>query len=74
MDHHGVNGMNHILTPQQAADYLNIHVGTVYRLAKCGKIPCRKVGGSWRFRRDTIDEWLLGNGKSLVKQKSRKKF
>jgi len=49
-----------ILTPREAADYLSIHVRTIYRLAKNGDIPGRKIGGSWRFKKDALDEWLSG--------------
>lgn len=52
--------MREILTPKEAADYLNIHVRTIYRLAKTGEIPGRKIGGSWRFKKDTLDQWLSG--------------
>ena len=52
--------MKEILTPREAADYLSIHVRTIYRLAKNGEIPGRKVGGSWRFRKDILDDWFLG--------------
>ena len=47
-----------IMTPRQAAEYLCVHVRTIYRLAKNGNIPGRKVGGSWRFKKDALDEWL----------------
>jgi excisionase family DNA binding protein len=47
-----------IMTPREAAEYLSVHVRTIYRLAKNGDIPGRKVGGSWRFKKDTLDEWL----------------
>ena len=47
-----------ILPPREAAEYLSVHVRTIYRLAKNGDIPGRKVGGSWRFKKDTLDEWL----------------
>jgi len=47
-----------IMTPREAADYLSVHVRTIYRLAKNGDIPGRKVGGSWRFNRGALDEWL----------------
>jgi excisionase family DNA binding protein len=47
-----------IMTPREAADYLSVHVRTIYRLAKTGGIPCRKMGGSWRFKKATLDEWL----------------
>ena len=49
-----------ILTPREAAKYLSIHVRTIYRLAKNGEIPGRKIGGSWRFKKDLLDEWFLG--------------
>jgi excisionase family DNA binding protein len=50
--------MKEIMTPREAAEYLSIHVRTIYRLAKLGEIPGRKVGGSWRFKKDTLDAWL----------------
>ena len=50
--------MKEIMTPREAADYLSVHVRTIYRLAKNGEIPGRKVGGSWRFKKDALDEWL----------------
>ena len=46
------------MTPREAAEYLSVHVRTIYRLAKNGDIPGRKVGGSWRFKKDALDEWL----------------
>jgi len=53
--------MNEILTPIEAGLYLNIHVRTIYRLTKSGKIPGHKVGGRWRFEKATLDEWLSGH-------------
>ncbi|MDO8957421.1 MAG: helix-turn-helix domain-containing protein [Deltaproteobacteria bacterium] len=54
--------MKEIPRPREAADYLNIHLRTIYRLVKNGKIPGRKIGGSWRFKRDVLDEWVSGRG------------
>jgi len=54
--------MKEILTPREAAEYLSVHVRTIYRLAKNGEIPGRKVGGSWRFKKDALDEWLSMRG------------
>jgi len=51
--------MNEIFTPIEAGLYLNVHVRTIYRLAKKGLIPALKVGGRWRFKKATLDEWLL---------------
>ena len=50
--------MKEIMTPREAAEYLSVHVRTIYRLAKNGEIPGRKIGGSWRFKKDALDEWL----------------
>ena len=54
----GSDTMKEILTPKEAAQYLSVHVRTIYRLAKNGDIPCRKVGGSWRFKKESLDRWL----------------
>jgi len=51
-----------ILTPREAAEYLGIHVQTIYRLLKNGEIPGRKVGGVWRFKKDVIDRWIACEG------------
>ena len=54
----GAKPMKEILTPREAAEYLSVHVRTIYRLVKNREIPGRKVGGSWRFKKDALDEWL----------------
>ena len=50
--------MKEVLTPREAAEYLSVHVRTIYRLVKSGMIPGRKVGGGWRFKKETLDQWL----------------
>lgn len=47
-----------IMTIEEVADYLRVHTKTLYRLVKKGGIPAAKVGGSWRFVREHIDDWL----------------
>jgi len=54
--------MKEIMTPREAADYLSVHVRTIYRLVKNGEIPGHKLGGSWRFKKDVLDEWLSMRG------------
>jgi excisionase family DNA binding protein len=61
--------MKEIMTPKEAAEYLSVHVRTIYRLVKQGEIPGRKVGGSWRFKKDTLDEWLSWRGNSFQNEK-----
>lgn len=45
-----------IMDISEAASYLNIKKGTLYRLAKAGQIPGTKIGGQWRFKRERLDE------------------
>ncbi len=47
-----------VMTSLEAAQYLKMHVKTVCRLAKEGKIPAKKVGSEWRFLRTVLDGWL----------------
>ena len=47
-----------VMTSVEAAEYLKMHVKTVCRLAKEGKIPAKKVGSEWRFLRPVLDRWL----------------
>jgi excisionase family DNA binding protein len=47
-----------IFTLDEVAAYLKVGKRTVYRLAAAKKIPAFKVGGSWRFSRVEIDEWI----------------
>jgi len=62
--------MKEILTPREAAEYLSVHVRTIYRLVKNGEIPGRKVGGSWRFKKDTLDGWLSGKESLSITKES----
>ncbi len=54
----GEGQFGQVMTSQEAADYLKMHVKTVCRLAKEGKIPAKKVGSEWRFLRTVLDSWL----------------
>lgn len=47
-----------VLTLDELAHYLKISRSTLYKLARAGKIPARKVGRSWRFQKSLIDQWL----------------
>ena len=48
-----------ILTVEQVAQMLHLHVMTVYRLVKEGKLPGFKVGGRWRFERNALESWMV---------------
>ena len=47
-----------ILTIDEVAAYLKAGKRTVYRLAASAQIPAFKLGGTWRFRRGELDEWI----------------
>jgi excisionase family DNA binding protein len=50
-----------MLTINDLAAYLRLSPSTIYKLAKAGKLPGRKVGGAWRFQKIVIDQWLMEN-------------
>ena len=52
------NDFDDILTVKEAAKYLKLAQSSVYKLAKEDRLPARKVGGSWRFSRRGLDEWI----------------
>ncbi|MDP9711560.1 UNVERIFIED_ORG: excisionase family DNA binding protein [Pseudomonas fluorescens] len=47
-----------IMTLREVAEYLKLAEKTAYRLAADGTIPGFKVGGSWRFRKTIIEDWI----------------
>ena len=52
------NRPEQIMTLREVAQYLGLHVMTVYKLTREGRVPAAKIGGQWRFKRDVLDEWL----------------
>jgi excisionase family DNA binding protein len=46
--------MEKMLTASDVAELLQVHLKTVYRLARNGLIPGKKFGGGWRFSKDEI--------------------
>jgi excisionase family DNA binding protein len=50
--------MNDILTVKEVAQYLKVNERTIYRLAKKGEIPAFRVGSSWRFKINEIENWM----------------
>jgi len=56
-----------ILKIEEVAAYLKAGKCTVYRLAKGRKLPAFKFGGTWRFRRCDLDQWIASRiGKASV--------
>ena len=49
-----------LLTIKEVATCLQIKPSTLYAWAAQGRIPCLKIHGLVRFRKDEIDHWLEG--------------
>ena len=47
-----------ILTAEQVADYLRLSRKSVYRLARAGVLPAKKIMNQWRFERSQLNEWM----------------
>lgn len=51
-----------LLTPEEAAAYLGLHVETVRKMARQRRIPCSKIGRYWRFRPVDLDDFVARGG------------
>jgi excisionase family DNA binding protein len=59
--------MHEIMTPKEVARYLQISLLTVYKYAKQGTIPGFRIGNSWRFHKENIDQAQISLGRGLKK-------
>jgi excisionase family DNA binding protein len=57
-----------ILDVHEGAAYLRVNEYTLRRLAREGKVPAFKVGRSWRFHREKLDEWMQRQGSAPAAQ------
>ena len=62
-----------ILTLQEVANYLKLTEKTAYRLAAGSQLPGFKVGGSWRFKRADIEQWIVEQKNSQKSKRQLKK-
>jgi excisionase family DNA binding protein len=47
------------LTAEEVAEYLRLPLSTVYKLVQDKRLPGFKVGKHWRFRKETIQRWIV---------------
>jgi excisionase family DNA binding protein len=62
--------MDEFWTAEEVSNYLRIPQSTIYKIAQDKVLPGFKVGKHWRFRRDTIINWIKekeGNTSNEVK-------
>jgi excisionase family DNA binding protein len=60
-----------IMNVHEVANYLRLSDAKVYRLVNEGRVPSFRLGKSWRFRRDLLDEWTKISSKFFTKLGSR---
>jgi excisionase family DNA binding protein len=58
-----------ILTVRDVAKILRLSEAKVYRLAKGGCLPSFRLGGSWRFRKDLLEEWTRSQTRPLPEKR-----
>ncbi|GAB4327590.1 MAG: hypothetical protein Kow0037_01260 [Calditrichia bacterium] len=58
-----------LLTLKEAAEYLRMHRGSLYRLLESGKtdLPAIKLGGKWLFNLDSLNKYLIEKEKKTLK-------
>ena len=51
----------HLLTLKEAAEYLRMHKGSLYRLLESGDtdLPAIKLGGKWLFNLESLNQYLM---------------
>ena len=60
-----------LLTIREVSQLLHIKPSTLYAWAAQGRLPCFKIHGLVRFRRDEIDQWLESFRERQKAEKSR---
>jgi excisionase family DNA binding protein len=49
---------DHLLTAEEAAEYLGVSAYTVREWARQRKVPAVQLGRYWRFRESSLADWL----------------
>jgi excisionase family DNA binding protein len=55
---HTMQPFEPLLSADEAADHLRIHVKTLQKLAREERVPCVRMGKYWRFRLSSLDRWV----------------
>lgn len=63
-----VNAAAGIMTVHDVADYLRLSEAKIYRMAKDGHVPAIRMGKTWRFKRDLIDDWIRRETESTLRR------
>jgi excisionase family DNA binding protein len=55
-----------LLSAEDVARYLGVGQITVYRWCREGRLPCLKIGKSWRIRREALEDFLRQGERSAT--------
>ncbi|MDQ3910630.1 MAG: helix-turn-helix domain-containing protein [Actinomycetota bacterium] len=55
-----------LLSAEDVAGYLGVGQVTVYRWCREGRLPCLKIGKSWRIRRSALEDFLRQGERSAT--------
>jgi excisionase family DNA binding protein len=55
-----------LLSAEDVAGYLGVGQVTVYRWCREGRLPCLKIGKSWRIRRTALEDFLRHGERSAT--------
>jgi excisionase family DNA binding protein len=59
-------GDKELLTVEDVAEYMEVGRVTVHRWCREGRLPCSKVGKSWRIRRGALEDFLRRGERSAT--------
>jgi len=62
--------MHEIMTIEEVAAYLRVSERTVYDWAQKGDLPGGKLGTTWRFKREDVENWVNSRLSSQPKAKA----
>lgn len=55
-----------VLTAEETAEYLRVHLNTAFKLLREHVIPATKVGRQWRVNRSDLDAFLGRRGPTVL--------
>jgi excisionase family DNA binding protein len=60
------HGDGEVMTIKDVANYLRLSEAKVYELARTRAIPAMRIGKSWRFQKDLLQQWLRKSAEANI--------